>query len=417
MANYLVTPERQWWGETLSSLGVRHSLTLAAAIALGMALRWNEIRARLVGSFWHSQELLLVFFTILVAVSTMWGTPIDMAVRDFRQTSQLPVEKMPKVAIFVLMLTHLMVRYKDYNQLLWLLVLVGGLYLGLDAYTAAAGRFFKGRLDQLGGADFNEANAAALHLAFVCVITGCLFLRTPYWPVKLACLATGVLSVNAIIMTQSRSALVGLAVGGLAAPILAKGSFRVKVCFYLLIGAIGAYSLTNEYFWARAETIELNPDEASAASRFDLWRAGLAMWADHPFGVGAGRFYTVVGRYNADYVGRDCHNTYIRCAAELGIMGILLLAAMIANAFRTIRRAARLATGTSLQRDVEWDCFGLQVGLLVYLVPGMFIGLTYVEEMWWLLCLPVCLERAILHARANQCRSEAEGTSTQDLVA
>jgi O-antigen ligase len=374
---------------------------MALVIMLGAGLRFDQIKARIIGAFWHSQEILLLGFVAIVVLSRFWGETIDMSVRDLSATSQLPADKMPKVALFVLLMTHIMVRYQDFTKLWWLLILVGGLYVGWDAFTATdtPSRFVHGRLDILGGADFNEANTGATHLAFVCVLAGCQFLKDKRWIAKGLCLATGVFGVNAIIMTQSRSALVGLGVGSIAAVSLAPRKYRSRLCLGLAIAALGAFSLTNDYFWQRASTISVNTEEASAASRFDLWKAGLAMWMDYPMGVGAGSFYTVVGRYNPAYIGRDCHNTYIRCASELGVLGILCLMALIYNAFVTLRRVNRLAYGTRLEQDVTWDSYALQVGLLVFLVPGMFIGLTYIEETWWILALPVCLERAVLHAR------------------
>jgi putative inorganic carbon (HCO3(-)) transporter len=400
MANYLVCPEREWWGEALRSLGARQSLTLAAVTAIGISFRYGELRAWNHGSFWHSQELLLVAFTVLVVMSRVWGEPINMAARDLSQISELPAEKMPKVLIFVLMMTHVMVRYNDWKQLIWLFILVGGLYMGYDAWTASPGRFLHGRLDRLGGADFNEANMAAMHLAFVCALAGSTFMKSSGRIGKLLCFLAGGFAMNAIIMTQSRSVLIGMMTGGLLVPFLANRQHRLRLFICLAVGATGALFLTNDEFWARAETIKLNPEEKSAASRLDLAKAGLAMWQDYPLGVGAGSFYSVIGKYNPEYAGRDCHNTYVRCAAELGVVGIGLFAALIVNAFRTLRRVARLAIGTPIEQDVQWDCLGLTVGLVVYLVAAVFIGVNYAEEPWWLLCLPVCLERAVLYSRA-----------------
>jgi putative inorganic carbon (HCO3(-)) transporter len=308
---------------------------------------------------------------------------------------------LPKVALFLLMMTRVITSGPKIDKLIWVIILAGGLYTGYDGWTAGPGRFVKGRLDELGGTDFRESSAVAAHLAAVAVITGARYLKSRSWLVKTVCVAAGGLAVNAIVMTGTRAAIVGLCVGAAVAPFLAPRKGRLKVCGYLVLGGLAAAALTNQQFWQRTETIVATGEEreASAEARLELWAAGFAMWQDNPQGVGAGSFYTVVGRYDPKYEGRDCHNTYIRCLAELGVPGIGLLAALIVNAFRTLRRASSLAVGTPLEHDVQWDSYGLMVALVVYLTAGIFMGLTYIEELWWFLSIPVCLERAALGAR------------------
>jgi O-antigen ligase len=298
------------------------------------------------------------------------------------------------------MMTHILTRYRDTRRVPWLLVLVGGLYMGVDAWTAAENRYVKGRLELLGGSDFRESNTAAAHLVFVAALAGVLFLKSRNWAQRVFYLVAGGFTVNAIVLTQSRAAILALAAGGAAAPFLARRGKRLVVVVCLILGACAAYALTNKNFWSRAETMTVDSGslEESARSRLEVWRAGLNMWADNPLGVGAGSFYTVIGRYDAHHAGRDCHNTYIRCAAELGTPGLILFLALLLNAFRTLRRASRLAVGTPFEDDIAWDCYGMQLALIAYLTAGWFIGLTYVEELWWFLCLPVCLERSALNA-------------------
>jgi hypothetical protein len=408
MVNYLIAPDRQWWGEPFQEMGARFSLLLVLATAGGMVLQWNKIRSGLTGGVPHSQEVLVALFVAVVLLSRMWGEPIDMTARDLSGTSITPQDKIPKVAFFVFLMTNLVVRYSLVRSLFWLLVLVGGLYLGWDGYTANQNRFVNGRLDNLGGADFAESSAVGAHLTFISVITGVLFLRSRRWWQKVLCLATGAFTVNAIVLTQTRAAFLALIVVAVSAPLFVMREQRLRILLYLALGAAGLFYLANEHFWSRIKTISASEEgrERSAESRFELWEAGFRMWQESPMGVGAGSFYTCVGRFDPRYVGRDCHNTYIRCLAELGVPGACLFIALIANAFLTLRRAARTAAGTSVEVDIRWDCFGLQIALIGYLVAGIFMGLTYIEEMWWFLCLPVCLERSALNARNEEIPAE-----------
>jgi O-antigen ligase len=403
MMDYIIAPVNYWWGEALVAYGARFSFFLAIAIAGGLVLNWSKLRQFLPGPVFHSQEWLVVLFVAIVLLSRLWGVPIDMAARDLSGVSQTPAEKMVKVAIFVLMMTHVLTRAKEMDVAYWFLVLIGGLFLGLDAYMASESRFVHGRLDQLGGADYRESSTVGAHLAFVGALAGALFLKSRAWWKKVICVVAGMFTINALILTQTRAAMLGLLAAAFAAPFLAMRGQRLRICLYLLLGLGGAYALTNNAFWERAETISSRIEDLdrSAASRIDLWEAGLMMARDHPFGVGAGSFYTVIGSYDAAYAGRDCHNTYIRCVAELGIPGFLVFLAIIINAFRILRRVPSLAAGTPVEHSLRWDCFGLQLALIAYLTAGFFMGLTYLEEFWWFICLPVCLERAARNALAE----------------
>lgn len=409
MTVYIVNPEKQWWGEPYQDMGARFSLTISLCLLAGMLLHWNQIRTGMHGPMLHSQEMLVCLFTLVVVLSRAWGVAIDEGVRSLSAISQAPADKMPKVAIFIVMMTHLIVRFKEYRHFLYVLAIAGGLYLGWDAYHASPGRFVKGRLDELGGADFRESSMVAAHLAFVSTILGVLFLMSRKPLQRAFWVVVGGFTVNALIMTQTRAAMLGLAVGAVATPLLAPTGQRLRLSVYLVLGGLAFLAISNDNFWQRAGTLASAAEErdASAASRFELWTAGLQMFRDHPLGVGAGSFYTVVGRYDPRYVGRDCHNTYVRCLAELGLLGGALFVAVIVNAFLTLRRTVRLCAGTAIEQEVRWYCFGLRLAYIVYLVCGVFMGMTYVEEFWWFMCLPVCLERATLHALDSEAAEDA----------
>jgi hypothetical protein len=407
MTVYLVAPDKQWWGESLVELGARFSLGLAVCTAVGLALNWTELKEWLTHDPWHTQETLVLLFVAIVLLSRYWGVPIDQSARDLSGTSETPAEKMPKIAVFVLMMTRLLVTPGRLRGAFLVLIVVGGLYIGWDGYTATEGRYVRGRLDALGGADFRESSAVAAHLAFVAVLIGVFFLSASQWSVKAMCVVAGAFAVNAIILTQTRAAILGLVVGGVAALFLVRREALGAVLACALLGGVGVLALTNRGFWDRAETIAVEADQRdrSAASRLELWSAGYEMWKAYPMGVGAGSFYTVVGDFDPNYAGRDCHNTYLRCLSEVGVLGMVVFAALIVNAFRAAHRANQLAAGTLVEDEVWWYSYGLRLGLIVYLTAGMFMGLTYIEETWWWLCLPVCLERAAANAAAAEMES------------
>lgn len=72
-------------------------------------------------------------------------------------------------------------------------------------------------------------------------------------------------------------------------------------------------------------------DPLSEHGRTTLWRAALALWADHPvFGSGVGTFGQAVDAYRTDlaYVTWDhAHNDWLEWAVETGLVGVAVLVA------------------------------------------------------------------------------------------
>jgi O-antigen ligase len=249
----------------------------------------------------------------------------------------------------------------------------------------------------------------------LCVI-GVQFVRSD-WRGRLFCFVVGGFTANAVILTRSRGAVVGLAAGGLAALVTAPREYRKYIFVGLLLGGAGFLVLTDEQWHSRTSTILADEEErdSSAEARIVLARAGVQMWMDHPLGVGAGTFYQFIGNYLPDKAGKDAHNTYIRCLTELGIQGLGVLGLIILSGFLTLRRIGRRAEALppEQRRDVRILAFGLRCALATMCACCLTISLTYVEFLWWFLMLPVCLERVVSNMEADA-RAEVHGGEIAD---
>jgi len=135
-------------------------------------------------------------------------------------------------------------------------------------------------------------------------------------------------------------------------------------------------------------------------------------------GVGIGRFEFEIGHYAppevfivAGTARRDAHNTYILCAAELGVVGLLAFLSIVGLAWWTLGRLGR--RGRSLEDPdlLELMIFANRLSLLVYLVAGLFVSRLYTEGMWIFLTLPVCLDRAVY----NEIRQQAAASVVVEL--
>jgi putative inorganic carbon (HCO3(-)) transporter len=398
VAHYNLGAERQWWFAPISGWGLRCSLTLVVATAIGMALHWKGLRYG--KTFFHSQEKLLLVFIAIIWISTFLGEPTEGAYTMVDH----PSVKMTKVAIFALMLTHIVTTVRRLDLLLWVLT-AGALVLGLQAYWTPYSEFSRGRIETIGGPDFQDSNQLAAFLVAMLSIIGFQFLRSG-WTRKALCGLSGAFAANAMILTRSRGAVIGLAAGAVAGLLLAPKGHRAKIAGALAVAVIGFLYLSDAMFWQRASTINSSESDRdrSAQARVEIWEGGIRMIKDNPLGVGAGNFIQTIGRYAPEHAGRDAHNTFVRCAAELGLQGLAVYSALIVNALVLLARSIRWAKGSSHpQRDsvLSFSC-ALLVGLLAYLACSLFGSFVYVELLWWLLVLPVCLSRVIENLQAER---------------
>lgn len=385
MGVYLVAPENVWWGRQISHWGIRYSFLIGACLAVSMALHWNKLeygRRFLVGL----EKILLMFLGWAVFTHFFLGPPPTPVV-------VMGTDKIVKVIVFLLMMMHLVTRMDRFRVVSWVIIL-GGLLFGLRAYTAPPWAFSQGRLNALGGPDFVSSNPFALQMSVSLVFAGIEFIRSR-WSVRIFLMLTAAFILNAIIMARGRGAFLGLSVGGLVAALLAPPKYKRKVWLALLAGIVGFFVLSEPKYWQRVLGLseeEVQEDE-SAQGRLETWEAAMAMFRDHPLGVGRGKFHMVIGRYNPKYANRDAHNTFIRCLCELGLPGILMYGGILFLAVRYLLRVRAQAADSPEGANMGLYAYGVLIALTIYLCGGIFSTVLYVEGVWWLIGMSVCLLR------------------------
>ena len=382
---YNINPVGHWWGSPLIDWGIRYSLLLAGATGLGIIFHRSKSKVK---KFIESQEILLVIFLGVVWLSIPLGL-------GFNSEGSNAV-KMTKVVIILLMASHVITNLKRYEAMIWTLI-IAGLYLGFETYAAPASMFRGGRLDVgIGGSDFGEGNFLGAHFAMLLPFLGVMFIKGG-WKTRGLCLISGVFVTNSIILCRSRGIFLGILVGILFAIIFSIPRQRTKILAGVGIAIVGAIFLTDPGFWGRMEQIDTDTTqtEGSARGRLLAWEASLSMASDYPLGVGEGNFKTCIGQYIPEMEGRDTHNTFLRCLTELGVQGALVLLLLIGNAFWILFRLKKKIQGLPNKADFLWHIYALKIALIIYLVAGIFITHTYIEEFYWLLMYPLFLKRSI----------------------
>ncbi len=394
---YHVYPQTTWWGQRLECLGIRYAFVCGLCLLIGTVLNLNRLPFG--RRFMHPIEWCVLLTFLAMLLSTATGAPWD-------DRTEMVLDKMSKVILFTLLLSHVVVTQQRVWQVTILLTVLA-LYLGHEATNAPPGAFANNRLNGIGGPDFRESAGLAIHLFAVLPFVA-IVMRQRSLALKALAFFAGCYSVNAILLCRARSAFVAGIVAGLLAIWYIPRHHRRWVVGVLVVGAAGGVVLSDNWFWERMITI-LSPAEqrdTSASSRLDIWAAAWQLLKANPLGVGIGHFESAIGDYSKlpEVRERDAHNSFVLCAAETGVPGLVFYLTTILASWLTLSRLARRVRSALTEPDrFELLIFANRLGIVVYLVGGLFVSRFYTEGAWWLLVLPVCLSRAV----ENEIRAEA----------
>lgn len=398
VALYHLYPQTTWWGKPLEPLGIRYAFVCGTCLVIGTAI--TSARMRMGRHFLHPVEVgaIIVYLSVLLTLVTGVG---------LSNQSLMLVDKMGKVLLFLLIMSHVLVS----RHRLWMFALVLTLmvlYLGHEARNAPPSAFHHNRLDGIGGPDFRESAGLAIHLCalmpFVAVV-----LWQKRWLLRITAFFAAAYGVNAILLCRARSAFVAALAAGVMAVIYAPKRWRRSITVLVILAGVGGFLLSDTWFWKRMDTIVVSGEESrdeSAAIRLQIWAAAWEMFKTNPFGVGVGQFHWQVKRYSdaLENTSRDAHNSFVLCAGELGVVGLLAYVGTLGLAWMTLNQVSRQVRRHVEDPDLfEWLVLANRLALVVYVVAGLFVSRFYTEGMWWLVIMPVCLSRAV----ENECFQEA----------
>jgi len=145
----------------------------------------------------------------------------------------------------------------------------------------------------------------------------------------------------------------------------------------------------------------------SEGIRDELWKAGLAMWRDHPLqGVGIGQFPAnlsayALGRLPSNRLNVGPHSIYVGVLAETGVLGLLLFLALCFVALRTYWQAVTRLPSQDAALANTWFTM-----LLVMLVGGLTKHDQYEKLIWFLIGMAAVF--GVLLSRRESAEAEAE---------
>lgn len=399
VATFYLHPPSRWWGNDLPDL--RWSL-LAGLVTLAATLRLPADSER---PSWitTTPAKLLIAYTVWVWVQNAWA--LD-------PSSHLDLSILFTKYVILYYLVYRLVNTPRQFTLFLLAHLAGCFYLAWLAFNAR----FTGRLEGVGGPGIDEANALGMTMATAAAVGAALMLRFRFrdWRCWIPILVMPWV-LNALVLTGSRSSLLGLIAGGLTIWYLKPKGYGLKFYGFAALGLVLIGMLAHDQFLSRMRTITVAIDapeelDLSAESRIELLKVQMEMAKTNPLGIGhrgtgvlAPRYldtkYLTATREDPSTMSRTSHNTWMTVLVEQGLPGAIIygwLLGWICVGARKLKRAGRVNPDSL----VLLPAVGVVAAIAVTQVSGQFVDYLKAEVVIWFVALlanALHLERATIH--------------------
>lgn len=327
------------------------------------------------------------------------------------------------LVLLVMSMTNTRLRIQAF---LWMVVISIGYFAakggGFILFTGAIGAKISGPAESM-IADNND-----LSLAIVMTLPLINYMRvsTANPLVKVGCIALMVLSVIAVIGTNSRGGFIGLAVVALGFIAFAKPRFGALLIPIMMGLGIWAYAPSS--WFDRIGTIGKYETDESAANRFAAWRTSTNLALDRPLlggGFAAIETDKVDFRYNkTDWRAnketqeksrtRAAHSIFFQVLGDHGFVGLALWLAILGAGFFNI---LRVITQARDHPSLDWARLlarTMLVSFLGYLASGAFLSMAYYDVTLCLVALTAPLREIV--ARTVQANVFTDEVDVDSLV-
>ena len=364
------------------------------ALATLVSLAWNLFRGS-IQPYWSRELTVFGLFFILVTVGVLLATNRADALSSWSGTYV-------KIAIMTLAIAWLAANKEAFRtsarMIVWAGIVVG--LVALSNKISGIG-LVEGSRVTIGrdiGSMLGDPNDLSLVLLFPASFSLALLLteRTGV-PTKILAGIAFLIVVSAVIATQSRGGLLGV-----ASVCAVFGYRRIRSKALLLaIGSIvliGLFIVAGVNDRASGGAHEEGIDE-SAMGRIHAWKAAFNMALDNPFsGVGLNNFLANYFDYSDFWDGQNhaVHSTWFGVLAETGILGFLVFILMVSLVVRiSLRSQWRLdpaRIGFS-HTDAYVMAQATVAGLVGFMVSGTFLTMGFTWPFYVLMALAIAVNR------------------------
>ncbi len=183
------------------------------------------------------------------------------------------------------------------------------------------------------------------------------------------------LSIFAILLTASRTALIGLVLSVVFVFMIASRvrlQTRLIVLGVLLISLFYVQSLVPGATFERLGQLDDSVSSGDFEGRGAIWQQGVELFLENPIkGVGSGAFSESISLRRAP------HNVFIAISAELGLVGLALFAILYF-----------IVLSTALQHESPEKYLWLSI-ILIWTVGALTLNWEYRKQTWVLFALTV----------------------------
>jgi len=395
--------------QPLYPLRIPQLLALGALGSLAWGLWHRQIRV-----YWRPELTAFACFFALVTCGLLFATNRPWAIQAWTGTYS-------KIGIMVVAIAWLATSREAFRLTVRVVLACGLLLACVTLYNKINGiGLVEGTRATIGrniGSMLGDPNDLSLTLLFPASFAlAVLLTRGNSWAWRLLSLVTYGAIIAAIIATQSRGGLLGIAaVTGVFAYRLIRSKLLLGVVSTLAMGVLFAVAGIDDRVSGGAHEEGIGE---SAMGRIYAWGAAFRMAIDHPVsGVGLNNFLGNYWAYSAHWDGQNhaVHSTWFGVLAETGFVGLAVFLVMVAITMILVRRSVGLlAPGRPGHvHEAYLVAQGVQAGLVGFVVSGTFLTMGFLWPFYILLALAVAVGE---FARLQDLSSQADSQSAKQSI-
>jgi hypothetical protein len=373
---FFLAPHLWWWGDQIPS--ARYALyagwVLIASVTMHSFRSWRES----VGSNTFVMRIALLLIANATFVHLVFASNPDISLEEYTEYV--------KFTLLYFLLDAAIQTRADFRTTIMVIALGAG-YIGYEVTINERGDFNGARLEGVGAPGADTSNGLASLMLVTLPLTGTLFIGGTIVQ-RATLLLSAPLVLNVAILCNSRGAFLGMIAAAFSFVLLARGASRKKAIRAAILGGVLLYLLLGDpEILERFSTTFVGSEErdASASSRIEFWKAGLAMLEDYPFGAGGGAFkYVHATRYLAEVgstaAARALHNGYLTDATDWGIQGLLLKLLFVFGAIRMAHKTSSRCRKAGREDDalIGTAVIAAMIAMLVCCIFGSYLSNEWV---------------------------------------